>query len=78
MAKLTRAELEAQLAALDEEDSTELWVEDEKGRKTKLTGTHAQKWLKNLGLGDDEDEPEPEEEPAPDPAPRAGYFGRKG
>lgn len=55
----TRQEIEAQIQALQKElegadDGTELWIEDEKGRKTKLTGPHAKRWLRNLGLDDDE------------------------
>lgn len=76
MAKQTREELQAALDALNAEDNTELWVEDEKGRKTKLTGEHAKKWLRNLGLSDD-DESDQEETEA-DPEPPRGYFGRKG
>lgn len=62
MAKLT-AEQQRQLADLQaladapDDDEFDLVVRDEKGRETRLTGKHAQKWLKNLGLGDD-DEPE--------------------
>lgn len=79
MAKATRAELEAQLAALDSEENVELWVEKD-GVKTRLTGGHAKTWLSKLGLGDEEpdDEEAGDDEPEPDPAPKAGYFGRKG
>jgi hypothetical protein len=76
MAKPTRAELEAQLAALDDEDNVELWVEKD-GVKTRLTGNHAKTWLQKLGFGDDEPDDE-DPEPEPDPAPKSGYFGRKG
>lgn len=51
----TLAELQA-LAEAPDEDNLELYVKDEKGRETRLTGSHAQRWLKNLGLGDDGDE----------------------
>jgi hypothetical protein len=49
------AELQA-LADAPDEEPLELYVKDEKGRETRLTGSHAQQWLKNLGLGDDEPE----------------------
>lgn len=55
-----QAQIDALTAQLDTADDdgaeTELWVKDEKGRETRLTGAHAKKWLKNLGLEDDEPE----------------------
>lgn len=60
MAKLT-AEQQRQLDELTaladapDGDVEELYVKDEKGRETRLTGAHATKWLKNLGLVDDDD-----------------------
>jgi hypothetical protein len=58
----TKSEIQKQIEALnkqletadDDGDSTELWVKDAQGRETRLTGAHAKKWLKNLGLEDDE------------------------
>ena len=47
------AELQA-LAEAPDDPELELYVKDENGRETRLTGSHAQKWLKNLGLGDDD------------------------
>lgn len=81
----SRDEIQAQIdqltAQLDQDDDTELWVKDEKGRETKLTGAYAKKWLKNLGL---EDDPEPEGEgdeggEGADPPPSGGksVWGRK-
>lgn len=57
----TKQEIQAQIDALtkqldaagDDGAGTELWVKDEKGRETRLTGAHAKKWLKNLGLEDE-------------------------
>jgi hypothetical protein len=49
--------LTAQLDSADPDEDTELWVRDEKGRETRLTGSNAQKWLKGLGLVDDEAPP---------------------
>jgi hypothetical protein len=84
-----RADIEAQIAALQQQleaegDDTELWVRDEKGRETKLTGALAKRWLKTLGL---EDEPDPagdggDGDPAggqTDPPPAGGksVWGRK-
>jgi len=74
------AELQKQLESAD--DGTELWVKDLKsGHETKLTGVHARKWLKRLGLDDEEGQaPEGEEgaEGAEDPPPSASVWGRKG
>lgn len=79
MPRPTREELQAQIDALDAEDNVEVWVEDDRGRKTKLTGGHARKWLRNLGLEDEEpDDEEGTETEQQDPKPKAGYFGRKG
>jgi hypothetical protein len=58
----TKAEIQAQIDALtkqmetagDDGAESELWVKDDKGRETRLTGAHAKKWLRNLGLEDDE------------------------
>ena len=85
---MARADIEAQIAELQkqletEDDGTELWVRDERGRETKLTGAYAKKWLKNLGL--DDDEPDPADggdgaDPAQaDPPPSGGksVWGRK-
>jgi hypothetical protein len=53
MAKLTQeqaatlAELERLRDAQDGDD-VEVYVRDEKGRETRLTGAHAQRWLTNL------------------------------
>jgi hypothetical protein len=83
-----RDEIQAQIDALtkqlqDDDEGTELWVKDEKGRETKLTGAYARKWLRNLGLEDDEpqgdgqgDEPDPAQA---DPPPSGGksVWGRK-
>jgi hypothetical protein len=78
MAKPSRDEIQAQIdaltAQLNDDDDVELWVKDEKGRETKLTGAYAKKWLKSLGLEDDEpqggdgdgsDGSEPPEDPPP-------------
>jgi hypothetical protein len=84
-----RDEIQAQIDALtkqldSEGDDVELWVKDQNGRETKLTGSYAKKWLKNLGLEDDEpqgDEGDPESgkgaplEPDPQPA-GASVWGR--
>lgn len=79
MARLTREELQAQLAELDAEETVELRVKDERGRETTLTGAHAKKWLRQLGLEDDEAQDEAgDEEEEQDPKPKSGYFGRKG
>jgi hypothetical protein len=57
-----RDDIAAQIAALqaeldaDDAGSVELWVKDEHGRETKLTGDMAKRWLKKLGL---DDEPDP-------------------
>jgi hypothetical protein len=60
MGKLTEKQARelAELQALAEapDDELELYVKDERGRETRLTGSHAQKWLKTLGLGDDDEE----------------------
>lgn len=76
-----RAELEAELAALDaaDADDVELWVRKD-GVETKLTGGHAKKWLENLGFtddgdGDDEDGDEDGDEEDPAPA-KKGFFGQ--
>jgi hypothetical protein len=53
----SRDEIQQQIAALQAEldggDDLELWVKDEKGRETRLTGAHAKRWLAKLGLDDD-------------------------
>lgn len=57
----TKKDIQAQIDALtaqldtadDDGKETELWVKDAQGRETRLTGAHAKKWLKNLGLEDD-------------------------
>jgi hypothetical protein len=57
-----RDEIQAQIAALQKQleaadGGDELWVRDPKtGHETKLTGAHAQKWLRRLGLDDEEPE----------------------
>jgi hypothetical protein len=56
MGQLTK-EQAAQLKQLQEladapDDQTEVWVRDAKGRETRLTGAHAQKWIGQL-FGDD-------------------------
>lgn len=82
-----RDEIQAQIDALTAEldssdDGTELWVKDAQGRETKLTGAHAKKWLKQLGLEDDEaqdDGAEGGDGEGQDPPPRGGdsVWGRK-
>lgn len=63
MAKLTaeQAKTLAELKALEEapDDDFDLVVRDKEGRETRLTGKHAQKWLRNLGLDDDDETGEP-------------------
>lgn len=87
---MPRADIEAQIAALqkqleDDDEGTELWVRDEKGRETKLTGAHAKKWLRQLGLEDDEEPQDGTEAEGPDggdgqqdpPARGNSVWGRK-
>jgi hypothetical protein len=74
------AQLQKQLEAADGGD--ELWVRDPKtGHETKLTGTHAQKWLKRLGLDDDEgtegDDGDSLEGQDPPPSGGSSVWGRK-
>jgi hypothetical protein len=88
----TRKEIETQIADLqkqldaapaDSGDEVELWVRDDKGRETKLTGPHAKRWLKNLGLEDDEPQGDGDQGgdgggTPPDPDPSGGsVWGRK-
>lgn len=89
----TKAEIQAQIEELtksldsaDDGDEVELWVKDEKGRETKLTGAYAKKWLKALGLEDDEppadgQDPDGGDGKTPEDPPPAGgstVWGRKG
>lgn len=57
MAKSSKADIEAQIAALQaqlaEDDGLELVV-DMDGKKTTLRGSHAKRWLAKLGLDDDD------------------------
>jgi hypothetical protein len=86
----TKQEIQAQIDALtkqldtagDDGAETELWVKDEKGRETRLTGAHAKRWLKNLGLEDDASEGgegdgggDPPQDPPPSGA--ESVWGRK-
>jgi hypothetical protein len=79
-----RDEIQAQIAALQKQleaadGGDELWVKDPKtGHETKLTGAHAQKWLRRLGLDDDEDTGDDDGE-GQDPPPSGGnsVWGRK-
>jgi hypothetical protein len=90
----TKSEIQKQIDALTKElesapddaggGDVELWVKDEHGRETKLTGAHAKKWLKNLGLEDDEpaggEGDSAEGDPAngdPPPAGSESVWGRK-
>lgn len=84
----SRQDIEAQIAALQQQleadDGLTLVVEDERGRKTHLSGPHAKRWLKNLGLDDDEGaapegdgDPEGGQESDPPPAGGATIWGRK-
>jgi hypothetical protein len=63
MAKMT-AEQKRQLAELQaiadapDDNDVEIYVRDERGRETRLTGSYAQRWLHNLGLIEDESESE--------------------
>lgn len=79
-----RDEIQAQIAALqkqleDSDDGTELWVKDpSSGHETKLTGAHARKWLKRLGLDDSDEQPEEGDPAEEDPQPPGTVWGRKG
>jgi hypothetical protein len=83
----TKAEIQAQIDALtaqlgaagDDGADTELWVRDEKGRETRLTGENAKKWLRSLGLEDDAPPDPAQGDGPPDPPPAGGdtVWGRK-
>lgn len=81
-----QAQIDQLTAQLNDDSDLELWVKDSAGRETKLTGAHAKRWLKQLGLEDDPpegsegDPPEGGEgDPPADPPPAGAesVWGRK-
>jgi hypothetical protein len=86
MAARTRAQVEADMAALQAELDTadtddEVWIKDESGREIKVTGRRATTVLSRFGdlfqeAAPEEGGAEGEGEEA-DPKPAGGYFGRK-
>jgi hypothetical protein len=65
-----------------ETEGLEVWAENDKGQKAKLTGTHAKKFLASFGLDDDaapgDDEDQGDEDTKSDKKPTGGgYFGKR-
>jgi hypothetical protein len=79
MPKLTRAQIEAQIAELQGQLDTadtddEVWVKDERGREFKVAGRRATSLLGRLGLLDDDGEDDSDESDDPD---EDGASGKK-
>jgi len=55
------AEMQAELDGLDD-DEYEVWIKDDGGRESKVTGRHAKTWLQKLGVVDPDPDPAGEDD----------------
>lgn len=80
----TRAQIEAQIAALQGEldgadTDDEVWLQEDGGPAVRVTGKRATSVLNRYAHMWADDEPEGDPEPEPDPEPQgAGIFKRRG